>query len=394
MILQEKLYLEALEDILSKNKSLDSDVVMGGFADFFYKKTVTKVDQNLISLAFNPKLDQTQLDAFLKEWDIECAGSAKSLLLAYVMKMHPDLKFNAYTAPRLRGLLNFFRFKNLNLISHYTKIGTALNRHGIVPMILKGGAMKYLRPDLPRSMGDIDILIKTPKEYQLAQKIVKEMGYELEDNHHSVDLHLANSEEGILDIHQYIEMGSEFEKEILPDLFKRAKKKKVFGVDTYVPCPEDMVFICLVNMVKNLREKTSLNGILYNLFDLDFFLTSSFNWDIVCQNILKTKTSPQVYIAYKFINQAQPDFMPTTLVQNKNLKTEITTYCNRDVFYYLYVYPIKCLCKKLKTYDEKKDWAYYNTYIKAKIKRTFLKFVVKHPCLVKFFLKRWYRTTD
>lgn len=394
MILQEKLYLEALEDILSKNKSLDPDMIMGGFADFFYHKTVTENDQNLISLTFKSELSQATLDDFLKKWDIECAGSEKSLLLAYVMKMHSDLKFNDYTAPRLKGLLNFFRFKNLKLIAHYTKIGAALNHHGIIPMILKGGAMKYLRPDLPRAMGDIDILVRTPKEYQLAQKIVKEMGYEFEDNHHSVDLHLPGSEEGILDIHQYIEMGSEFEKKILPDLFKRAKMEKVFGVDTYVPCPEDMVFICLVNMVKNLREKTSLNGILYNLFDLHFFFKSPFNWDIVCQNILKTKTGPQVYIAYKFINQLWPDFIPASLVQNEGLKTEISAYCNRDVFYFLYVYPAKCLCKKLKTYNEEKNWAYYNKYIKAKIKRTFLKSVIKHPCLVKFFLKKWYKTTN
>ena len=365
---------------------------MGGFADFFYHKTVTKNDQNLISLTFNPELNQSTLDDFLKKWDIECAGSAKSLLLAYVMKMHSDLKFNDYTAPRLKGLLNFFRFKNLNLISHYTKIGMALNRQGIIPMILKGGAMKYLRPDLPRTMGDIDILVKTPKEYQLAQKIVKEIGYELEDNRHSVDLHLPGSEEGILDIHQYIEIGSKFEKKVLSDLFNRASKKKVFGVDTYVPCPEDMVFICLVNMVKNLREKTSLNGILYNLFDLAFFLKSSFNWDIVCQNILKTKTGPQVYIAYKFINQLQPNFIPNVLIQNKTFKKEITTYCNRDIFYFLYVYPAKCLCRELKASGEiKKDWNHISCYIKAKSKRTFLKFIVKHPMLVALFLKIWYK---
>ncbi len=47
----------------------------------------------------------------------------------------------------------------MKTIAHYTKIGKALNKNGIEPLILKGGAMKYLRQELPRVMNDIDIVI-------------------------------------------------------------------------------------------------------------------------------------------------------------------------------------------------------------------------------------------
>lgn len=391
MILSQKLYLEALEHILSTNKHCDADFIMAGFADYFYKKMVTDSDKKILGLAFDSQLNQSMIDSFLKTWDIEVAGSTKALLLAYVMKLHPELKFDSYTEPRLKGLLRFFRFQNLELISHYTKIVSALNQQGIIPMILKGGAMKYLRPDFPRVMGDIDILVRTKKEYLLAQKIVQKMGYEIEDNTHSVDLHLPNSKVGILDIHRYVDLGSPFEKNFSTGLFSRAQKKKVFATDTLVPCIEDMLFICLVNMVKNLREKTSVNGILYNLFDLEFFQKNSINWKIVQQNIIDTHTIPQVYVAYKFVEKISPKLLPKLLIQNKKLQKEIITYCNRDIFYLLYVYPIKCIGKTLHLKNEVKSWKKFRYYLKIKIKKGLVKYILKHPVLVAYFLKICYK---
>lgn len=387
MILPEKLYIEALKQMLKTHRKLTSEMVMDGFADYFYQKTVTPTDKKLMDLAFNGELNQDKLDIFLKTFDIECVGGEKALLLAYVMKEHPELKFNDYTLPRLRGLLKFFRFKNLELLAQYTKICGALNKQGIIPMILKGGAMKYLRPEFPRVMGDIDILVRTEEEYQLAQKIVKDMGFELEDNVHSVDLHLPGSQEGILDIHRYIEMDSDYEKSIVTDFFSRAKKQKVFGVETYVPCAEDMVFISLVNMVRNLREKTSLKGILYNLFDLKYFKNQGLDWKVVCKNVTDTHTEPQFFIASKFIGKIVPDFVPNLLKEDKKFKKTIKSYCNKDIFYCLYVEPVKFVCKGLHLKNEIKDWGRLKYYCKVKGQHFFTKRIAKSPVLRDAVLK-------
>ena len=265
----DKMYVDALQEILKTTPHIDAKQAMTASVEYFYDKLVKPSDQALITLAFTKNLTQEKLDEFLKDFDIECAGGNKALLLSYVMKAHPDLKFNEYSGPRLQGLLNFYRFANLSLIAHYTKIGKELNAHGIIPLIMKGGAMKYLRPELSRAMGDIDVLIQA-QNYRSAVKIAIGLGYDYEDNGHSVDLHEKGNEAGILDIHQWVDMSSKYDKKFMKKIFGRAEKKKVFGVETYVPCVEDLVFLGLVNMVKNIREKTSLKGILYTLFDFEY----------------------------------------------------------------------------------------------------------------------------
>lgn len=120
--------------------------------DFFYDELVSKEDQRLIDFAFAKDIDQLRLDEFLKEWDIERFGESKSMMLSYVMKANPDLKFSQYEKPRLEGLLKYHRFNNLRLISHYVKIVRALNQKNIESMIFKGGAMKHIRPELSRAI--------------------------------------------------------------------------------------------------------------------------------------------------------------------------------------------------------------------------------------------------
>ena len=256
--------------ILRENRdSVDFKKLTNIILDGFKYEVITKSDELLLNLIFSEKTTQENLDKFLNEWDIEVMGGHKALMLAYFMKLHPELKFTDYVAPRLKGLLQFLRFQNMRLISHYTKIGNELKRNGIEFLIFKGGCIKHLRPDFPRVMGDIDILVHE-KDYIKAGKIVEQMGYDTSWDIHSVDIHLKDSKEGIMDIHKYIIMLSENEKAFIPDLFKRAKKENVFGIEALVPCNEDLLFISLVNMVRNLRNKTSYAGIPYTLFDCNF----------------------------------------------------------------------------------------------------------------------------
>ena len=230
------------------------------------KDILSDTDKVLLNLVFTEKPEQEDVDKCLEKYDIEVTGGHKALLLSYFMKMHPDLKYSDYVAPRLRGLLQFYRFQNMKLISHYTKICRELEKANINFLILKGGCMKYLRPDYPRVMNDIDILVDE-KDWKKSGQIAEKMGYEIYWDIHSLDIHPKGTKEGIMDIHKYIIMETEKEKVIIKDIYKRSIKQKVFGIETFVPSNEDLFFIILVNMVRNLRHKTSYGGILYNLFD-------------------------------------------------------------------------------------------------------------------------------
>lgn len=175
------LYKSEIEDI-KKSGYLKSDIsITDALIENFYEEILTLEEKKLLKLAFKNNPSQEELDEVLKLWDIEVKGANKSLLLSYVLKRHPDLKFSSYEGPRLKGLLKFFRFQNMKVISHFVKITKVLNDNNIIPVILKGGAMRHLVKDLPRVMGDVDILV-LEKDFYKAIKLALPLGYYFEKN--------------------------------------------------------------------------------------------------------------------------------------------------------------------------------------------------------------------
>lgn len=387
------VYARQMYDLIRNNPKIGEFELVDELVETFYGEIVSQDDQKLLNLAFCEKVEQSQIDKFLEEWDIERFGGNKALMLAYVMKQHPDLNFSDYAGPRLSGLLNFWRFKNLNLISHFTKIVREMNKNGIVPMILKGGAMKYLRQDLPRVMGDIDILVQTLPEYNKSKEISKKMGYvfldEKDNAPYSVDLHLPNNEDGVLDIHAYLDFGERYNKRFLKNLFERAEKKQVFGAEVFVPSVEDMLFIGLLNMTKNLRFKTSVSGILYTLFDCHYLqsVTKKLRWDIILDNIAQTHTQAQMYIAMKFANRVVSGLLPEDLLEDDKLQKSIIDCCNQEIFYCKYVDEVKYICKGLKWHQALGGWHAFKYYVKNELLHFVVKNIRKSKCLVNIFMK-------
>ena len=114
------MFANEVNDVLNKNNQ-PQDVV-GALVERFYQEIVTLNNQKLLDLAFNENLQQSDLDAFMENWDIEENTGNKAIMVAYLMKERPDLKFPESVKPRLAGLLNYYRFQNLQLIAHFTKI--------------------------------------------------------------------------------------------------------------------------------------------------------------------------------------------------------------------------------------------------------------------------------
>lgn len=385
-----QLYKRNITNTVIKSPTTNTNDIVSDLVNKFYSEIVKPDDQKLFDIAFSKNPTQEDLNKFLKTWDIEVYGSGKSLMLSYLMKMHPSLKFSEYEAPRLAGLLNYFRFSNLNIIAHFTKVGKAINEVGIIPMILKGGAMKYIRPELPRVMGDIDILT-IGKDFNTACEISKKLGYIFgkESTSHSVDLHTTQSNAGTVDIHRFLDFETDYNKDFLQDLYKRASKAKIFGVDCYLPCYEDMVFVALTNMAKNLYRNTSSQGMLYTLFDCKYLMQNKpdFNWNIVVTNALKSNTSVQIYFAMHFANKIVPNLLPEFLLKNEALEKKTQAYCNEVMFYRFYVHDLKMQCKTLKIKDALCNFEIMRDYINAKPKHWVLKRVNKSPILITVFLQ-------
>ena len=385
------LWNKEIEDIKETGYLNSNLSITDALVENFYREILKPEDAKLMKLVFLPNPTQEDLDNLLNSWDIEVKLANKSLLLSYFQKRHPQLKFPEYTGPRLKGLLLNYRFKNLQTIAHFSKIGKELNKNGITPIILKGGLMKFLRPDLPRTMGDIDILVPE-KDWIKSADIAVSIGYRYDKvDIHSIDIHEGNSTsiDGILDIHRFVYFETGKEKCWLDGLFERATEQNVFGVKTLVPCFEDLMFITLTNLARNLRNKTSQAGLLFSLFDCKYFLDNKpdFDWNIVKENAKKTETEIQINFAMKFINKISTNVIPPDIQKQMPFEKEINDYSRMVMYKRFYLEEIRTKCRAMKIGEVITKPDQWFDYITLKPKYNFLKLFTKHPRLIEIFIK-------
>jgi len=391
------IYPKIMKKVVLKHPELLPSQIIELAVHEIYQQLLSEQNRLLMQLAFNPNVTQTDLDAFLKNWDIEAAGANRAAVLAYMMKIHPELQFDIYTGPRLKGLLNFLRFRNLELIGQFSKIVKKLNKQGIIPMIIKGGAMRYLRPDLPRVMEDIDILLPQAEQLDVVKKLAQEMGFDFIDAPHSIDIRMKEfPDKGILDIHQFFGFLPELNKELNKEIFKRATLQRVFNADAYVPTVEDMMFICLNNLTHNLRNTSSVQGLPLAVFDIVWLVGQKhdFNWDIMLQDIVLAHTEAHSYMAIRFINQIVPNIFPESFLTNRILCRDLENFINRDLFYSLYVHDVKYACKGLKFVKSLSNWTDFKVYIKLKGQHFFTKRIIKSHRFIRLFLRIFKRYAD
>lgn len=300
--------------------------------DKLYPLHVSARDEILLKCVFANNINQPMLDDCLEKCDIEVMGGAKCLLLSYLMHEHPELKFSSYSGPRIRGLINFWRFRNLKTLSHFSKIGKALNTNHIPMLLFKGGAMKLLRPELSRSMGDVDILIPQDRIDE-AVCLCANLGflYDRADSKHAIGFHTPT--EDAVDIHYALyEPGTDL-RTLHDRLFSRAASRKAFGVDVLLPCHEDLFFLVLANFTKNLREHTSLKGLYLALCDCHFLLRDKpdFRWEIVREDAKNSDKELEVRFAAEFMNRIVPETIPLEKL-GIPISTSMEAFCNQVIF--------------------------------------------------------------
>lgn len=378
------VYVEFLKQLSLKD--FDSAKVFDTVVEHLYQNFITADEQAFVDLFIKPDLSQAELDDFLNSWDIEQHGADTALLLAYVMNEHPKLKFNDYTAPRLSGVKNYFRFKNLNRIAEFKKFVCALNEKGIAPLILKGGAMRHLRPNLPRVMNDIDILLKDMNAYKQALKIAENMGYRPVTAEHSTDLYKADNEGG-LDIHWCMDYFIKNRDELTADFFKRSQKQQVFNSECLVPAKEDMLFLLLFHLAKNLRSSSCISALPYTVFDLKYLTSFDIDWSVVLENIKKTDSGVMILTAVKFLNKLVPGLIDEKIFEDNEFELKLRKTLLCDVFFARYVFDVKYACKGLKLLPSLKTFSGFKAYLKNKGQHFITKRMVKSDALVGLFYK-------
>ena len=275
---------------------------------------ITPQDVSLLQLVTAARPSREAMDAFLAAWDPVTAEEGRTLLLACFLREHPEAGCPAAVQERTRAEFDRCWLRNMRLMTQFKKISDALGKAGIGVTVFKGGAMKFLRPALPRPMSDIDVIV-AEKDWKRAAAVIRGLGYRYDRDRHSFDVHQKESGGGLLDVHRYIPLFSGRERAIMPDLLGRARKVSVFGADASILCAEDLVFTVLVNLTRNLMYKTSSRGILFAFADIRFLLDSKpdFDWDVVKDDAERSGSAPLLLYAIRFMNGVLPGFLPETV---------------------------------------------------------------------------------
>ncbi|MCR5710112.1 MAG: nucleotidyltransferase family protein [Bacteroidales bacterium] len=284
--------------------------------DTLLNLALTEDDLQLIRLSLSEEPGQESLDAFLDGWDMDSAPMTVAVLLSYLMKMHPELAFPESLRPRLGGLLSYCRFQYLKLVGQFGTYCHALEEAGIRFLVMKGGAMKALRPDFPRWMGDIDLLVRQ-EDFRRASQIASEAGFTICPSEQSIDL--KKDGRNVLDVHQYVMMHTGRERAANEGFFERASRERIFSVEALLPSREDLLFITLVNLVRNLADETSRDSIIYAFFDVNFLVEAqkdhSFDWGVVRRDAAITGTTGYLEVARRFLCSVVPGLIPDGVLE-------------------------------------------------------------------------------
>ena len=271
----------------------------------------SEVDLKILRLLRLPVVSQEQLDSALVERDFKNYSTA-SLTIAYnFATIHREVTFPDEAKPFLNKVGLRCRDRHIKLLSHFSKINSALNEKGVSFIVIKGGAMKAYRPEWTRWMSDVDILIPGD-DFQDALNAVRGLGYIIGETHHSAGLRDPKTGQNVLDIHHFIPMGTGKERLFNGILAKRSITLTFSSLDVKVPCPEDMVFISLVNFWKNVTHKTSERSVANLCFDLKFLKEreGDLNWELIRSNALVTGAVDTVYLSAKLLECIVPGFFP------------------------------------------------------------------------------------
>jgi hypothetical protein len=346
---------------------------------------VSERDRTLIDCVFASAPTQEDLDACLRVCDIEAMGAHLSLMLSYLMHDHPELRFSEYVAPRLQGLIRFYRFANVETLSRFSSIGKALNAADIPLLIFKGAAMKALRPDLARPMGDVDILVR-PEHMAATVRICEKHG--LRDartgSAHAVDMHTADGKSAV-DVHSAVVESEKDTRSFHRNLFTRARPVTAFGVKLLLPAHEDLFFLVLANLTKNLRGKTSIHGLFYALFDCRFLPADKpvFDWSLVRDDAREAGVEFDVRLAVEFVNMLAPGIVPDA-ERHFPLTAQLEDHCNRLIFDDEYLRERREACRAIRVVDLKNYPAHYGAMI---VKLLLLKKLRSFPAFVRWYLE-------
>ena len=271
-------------------------------------------DIRMIRMALSKAIKAEESDSVFDGWDVSTASFKSQTIALNLIMNHPEVKVPKEILPVLNNVGIICRKRYLEILPHFLKVIKLLDNKEIPYILIKGGAMRAYRPERPRWTADIDIIVPEDR-YEEALDEAGKAGYVLHKSPHSAGLHEPSSSQDFVDIHHYVSMDTGKERNLNEPLRSRSISLPLLSSSVMVPCPEDMVFISLVNFWKNITHifRDNSNSSIANLcFDLKYLgdRSGGLDWDVISSNARMTGSVEAVYLASNLLGEVIPGFFP------------------------------------------------------------------------------------
>ena len=112
------------------------------------------------------------------DYDIEKETLNFNFLLAHLFQNNPHIEIPKDIEPRLKGVIRWFQYRNISLLSCLKQLIGELNKKNIPVLLIKGAAMRILEPNKSRMMADVDCAVGID-DLNETIKISRKLGFKL-----------------------------------------------------------------------------------------------------------------------------------------------------------------------------------------------------------------------
>lgn len=270
-------------------------------------------EQKLLSLLFNDKEIRVEIENVLENLNIDTENHNYLLMLAYVGFKVNWIGFSEKIIPQIKGVYRYYQVQNALLMQKLFLYTHKLNEKNIIPLVLKGTAMRlHYAPGVSRMMADSDLAI-FKDDYNNAIAIAHEMGGTcLNEADHAITYRLGQSE---MDIHRFI-FKNNIEKN--SDIWTHIETIEVNGCRMNVLSPIDMFLHILDTQSRCIFVGEMTERRMKWLYDAKMVLNNipNIDWAVIAKRADQLNCSYRVHLMMKLFSSCFPEMITLKSVES------------------------------------------------------------------------------
>lgn len=359
--------------------------------DFFARfLNLSPKEKILLNLYIKKVVTKEEIDHLLYDFDynIEKENLNFNFLLSLLFQNNPHIEIPKNIEPRLKGVLRWFQYRNISLLSGLKLLIVELNKQNIPVLLIKGAAMKILEPDKARMMADVDCAVGVDNLNKTV-KISKELGFKINESYkHATEVRKSDILK--IDIHNKI-VKSDTDTTITDKkIFERAKEYDFYGSKVLIPNTEDMIFLLLTNGYENILYSQPFYKNISWLLDVVYILKNNRNidWNFVVVDAKETDTLAQVKIMFELINYFLPNTVPDNIISSIQISGQENKFFHAYTKKHLFFSKAQQLKEQVR--DMVKGNEKFNFFLALKLTSRFfyLKIIQKTPVINSLFFDK------